>query len=117
MQKNSINKVILVGRLGNDPEGRYTQKGRSVVSFSLATNESWLSNTAQPKEHTEWHTIVAWDKLAEFANEFLYKGQLVAIEGSLRTRVWDDKEYPIKRKSTEVLCINISPLEWKKAEK
>ena len=117
MQKNSLNKVILIGRLGGKPEGRYTQKGRSVVSFSLATNESWVNDSSKNIEHTEWHMIIAWDKLAEFANEYLYKGQLVSIEGSLRTRSWDDKEYPIKRKSTEILCSNIYPLEWKKEEK
>ena len=100
MQKNSLNKVILIGRLGGKPEGRYTQKGRSVVSFSLATNESWVNDNSKNIEHTEWHMIIAWDKLAEFTNEYLYKGQLVSIEGSLRTRSWDDKEFPIKRKST-----------------
>ena len=117
MQKNSLNKVILIGRLGGKPEGRYTQKGRSVVNFSLATNESWVNDNNKTIEHTEWHIVVAWDKLAEFANEYLYKGQLVSIEGSLRTRSWDDKEFPIKRKSTEILCSNICPLEWKKEEK
>tara|TARA_B100001750_G_C15414291_1_gene549448 strand:- start:101 stop:460 length:360 start_codon:yes stop_codon:yes gene_type:complete len=113
MNKNSLNKIILIGRLGSDPEGRYTQQGRSVVSFSLATNESW-TKAGNEVEHTEWHSIIAWDKLADFSKEFLYKGQLVSIEGSVRTRTWDDKKYPVKRKATDVLCTQIVPLEWKR---
>ena len=113
MNKNSLNKIILIGRLGNDPEGRYTQQGRAVVTFSLATNESWTKNN-QEVEHTEWHSIVVWDKLADFAKEHLYKGQLICVEGCLRTKTWDDKKYPIKRKATDVLCSQIVPLEWKR---
>ena len=113
MNKNSYNKVILIGHLGADPEGRYTKSGRSVVSFSLATNETWKQNNGTTKEHTEWHNAIAWDKLADFANDYLFKGQLVSIEGSLRTRKWESK-LGEQHKSTEIVCSNIVPLEWKK---
>ena len=113
MNKNSFNKVILIGHLGADPEGRYTQSGRPVVSFSLATNETWKQEGGASKEHTEWHNIVAWDKLADFAGDYLYKGQLISVEGSLRTRKWESKSGE-KHKSVEILCSSIVPLEWKK---
>jgi len=113
MNKNSYNKVILIGHLGADPEGRYTKSGRSVVSFSLATNETWKQTNGALKEHTEWHAIVAWDRLADFSNDYLYKGQLVSIEGSLRSRKWESKSGE-QRKAIEVICSNIIPLEWKK---
>jgi single-strand DNA-binding protein len=116
MQKNSLNRVILIGRLGKTPEGRYTPSGIAVASFSLATNESW-NNKQGLKEHTEWHNIVAWEKLADFANEYLYKGQLVNIEGLLRTRQWEDKEHKTTKKITEIICTTISPLEWKSEAK
>ena len=77
MQKSSVNKVILVGHIGNKPEGRYTPSGTSTATFSLATNESWIDNDKEKKEHTEWHNIVAWNKLADFATEYLQKGQLI----------------------------------------
>ena len=113
MNKNSFNKVILIGHLGADPEGRYTKSGRSVVSFSLATNESWKQADGKVKEHTEWHSVVAWDKLADFSNDFLYKGQLISLEGTLRSRTWETKE-GTQRKIVEIICSNIVPLEWKK---
>ena len=113
MNKNSYNKVILIGHLGADPEGRYTQSGRSVVSFSLATNETWRQSNGANKEHTEWHSVVAWDKLADFVNEHLFKGQLVSVEGALRTRKWESKSGE-QHKSVEILCSSIVPLEWKK---
>ena len=92
MQKNSVNKVFLIGHLGADPQARYTQSGRPTASFSLATNETWLQKNGNQGEHTEWHAIVAWDKLAEFAQQHLYKGQLVSIEGRIHTRNWENKE-------------------------
>ena len=70
MQKSSVNKVILVGHIGNKPEGRYTPSGISTATFSLATNESWIDSDKEKKEHTEWHNIIAWNKLAEFAKEY-----------------------------------------------
>ena len=103
MQTYSLNKVILVGRLGADPKGRYTQKGVATTSFSIATNERWQNTTGDGwQDHTEWHNIVAWGKLAEFSSESLYKGQLIQVEGMLRTRSWEDdkkknhKRYEIK---------------------
>ena len=113
MNKNSYNKVILIGHLGADPEGRYTKKGRSTVTFSLATNEVWKTADGATKEHTEWHNVVAWDKLADFSNDYLYKGQLVSVEGTLRSRKWESK-LGEQRKTVEVICSNIVPLEWKK---
>ena len=113
MQKNSLNKIILIGHLGGDPEGRYTQQGNASATFSVATNESWKNQSNQIIEHTEWHYIIAWGALAEFAKEHLYQGQLVHVEGSLRTQSWTDKE-GTKRKKTEVFCSTIIPLEWKK---
>ena len=113
MQKNSLNRVILVGHLGGNPEGRYTQQGQATVSLTLATNESWTNKEGVVVERAEWHRLVAWGKLAEFSIEYLYKGQLVSIEGSLRTRTWEDKE-GFNHKTTEILCSSIVPLEWKK---
>ena len=112
MQKSSVNKVILVGHLGNKPEGRYTPSGVSTVSFSIATNETWVDNNQDKNEHTEWHNIIAWNKLADFATEYLYKGQLVCIEGKLRTRSYSDKD-GIKKWITEIVCTSLTPLDWK----
>ena len=109
MHKNSLNKVILIGHLGAKPEGRYTKDGRSVVSFSLATNEGWIGVDGKMREHTEWHLIVAWDKLADFAIEYLKKGQLIHVEGVLRTRKWEDKDQ-VSHKTTEVVSSNIVAL-------
>ena len=114
MQKNSINKVILVGHLGAKPEGRYTSLGKPVTSFSLATNESWSQNGEQINK-TEWHNVVAWERLADFAQEYLHKGQLVCIEGKLISRTWQDKENRTV-KVTEILCSSITPLEWKSSD-
>ena len=116
MQRSSVNKVILVGHIGNKPEGRYTPSGTSTANFSLATNESWIDNDKEKKERTEWHTIVAWNKLADFATEFLQKGQLIYIEGKLQTRTYKDKE-DVQHWKTEVITNVITPLEWKTGEK
>ena len=116
MQRNSINKVILVGHIGNKPEGRYTPSGTSTASFSLATNESWIDNEKEKQERTEWHNIVAWNKLADFATEYLQKGQLVYIEGKLQTRTYKDKD-DIQHWKTEVISNVITPLEWKTTAK
>ena len=112
MEQNSVNKIILIGHLGANPLGKYTPHGRSSASFSIATNETWKDKNGQQHDHVEWHNIVAWDKLADFANEYLYKGQLVYIEGTIRSRKWQDKEQ-IERKTIEVFCSKITPLEWK----
>jgi single-strand DNA-binding protein len=88
-----INKVILVGNLGKDPETRYMPNGKAVTNFSIATSESWKDKqTGEQREQTEWHNIVMYDRLAEIAAEYLKKGSQVYIEGKLRTRKWQDKE-------------------------
>jgi single-strand DNA-binding protein len=86
-----INKVILIGNLGADPELRYTQSGVAVASFNVATSERWKDKDGQQQEQTEWHRIVAWRQLAEICNEYLHKGSRVYIEGKLQTRKWQDQ--------------------------
>ncbi len=97
----SVNKVILVGNLGRDVELRHTPGGAAVAKFSLATNEVWKDKNGQKQEHTEWHNIVAWGKLAEFCGTYLTKGRQVYVEGSVRTRTYDD-ETGNRRYFTEV---------------
>lgn len=116
MQKSSVNKVILVGHIGVKPEGRYTQAGISTANFSLATNEAWIDSDNEKKEHTEWHSIVAWNKLADFSTEYLQKGQLIYIEGKLQTRTYKDKDN-IQHWKTEIVANVITPLEWKTIDK
>src|SRR5215471_964569 len=100
----SVNKVILIGRLGRDPELKYTGTGTPFCRFSIATDDSWTDKSSGEKqERTEWHSIVVWNRLAEICNEYLRKGRLVYIEGSLQTREWDDQEGN-KRKTTEVVA-------------
>ena len=115
MHKKSVNKVILIGNIGSPPECRYTSSGSPVTSFSLATNETWLDSDNQTVKNTEWHNIVVWNKLAEFANEYLFKGQSIYLEGKIHTSSWSDKEGNQRTKS-EIICSNIVPLEWKKTE-
>jgi single-strand DNA-binding protein len=100
---SSLNKVMLIGHLGKDPEIRYTQDGSPVASFSLATSETWTDKNGNRQEHTEWHNIVAWTRLADLSKRFLAKGRQVYIEGRLRTREWNDKENN-KRRTTEVIA-------------
>lgn len=97
----SVNKVILLGRLGQDPELKYTPSGTAVCNFSLATTESWSDKSGQKQERTEWHRIVVWGKLAELCNQYLSKGRQAFIEGGLQTRSWDDKQGQ-KRYTTEI---------------
>ena len=99
----SVNKVILVGNLGKDPDVRYTPGGAAVANFSIATNERWKGKDGNTEERTEWHNIVVWGKLAELCKEYLAKGRTVYIEGRLQTRSWDDKEGK-KRYTTEVVA-------------
>jgi len=99
-----INKVILVGNLGRDPEVRYTPSGVAVANFTIATSEKWKDkNTGEMQERTEWHRIVAWGKLGEICGEYLSKGRQVFIEGRIQTREWEDKE-GIKRYTTEIVA-------------
>lgn len=103
---NSVNKVILVGRLGKDPEVKYTQTGVPVARFTIATDESWKDQGGEKQQRTEWHNIVAWRKLAEICGQYLNKGKLVYIEGRLQTRSWEDKEGN-KRYTTEIQADNM----------
>ena len=112
MHKKSVNKVILIGNIGNAPESRYTPAGAPITSFSLATNETWVDSDKHKIDNTEWHNIVAWNKLAEFANTYLFKGQSIYLEGKIHTSIWEDKDGH-KRNKTEIICSNIIPLEWK----
>lgn len=97
----SVNKVIILGRLGQDPEMKYTPGGMAVCNFTLATSESWADKSGQKQERTEWHRIVVWGKLAELCNQYLTKGRQAYVEGSLQTRSWDDKNGQ-KRYTTEI---------------
>ncbi len=98
----SLNKVMLIGRLGKDPEIRYTQSGNAVANFTIATSEVWNDQQGQRQERTEWHSIVAWNRLADLAQNYLKQGKLVYIEGRLQTRSWDDQQTGQKRYKTEV---------------
>jgi single-strand DNA-binding protein len=98
----SVNKAILVGRLGRDPETRYTSGGQAVCNFTLATDEGFRDRSGERQKRTEWHRIVLWGKLAEIAQQYLKKGQLVYIEGRIQTRQWDDREGN-KRTTTEIV--------------
>jgi single-strand DNA-binding protein len=100
---SSLNKVMLIGRLGKDPEIRYTPDGSPVANFSLATSETWNDKSGTRQERTEWHNIVAWNKLADLAKRYLAKGRQVYIEGRIRTREWDDKDGN-KRRTTEIMA-------------
>jgi single-strand DNA-binding protein len=101
-----VNKVTVMGRLGNDPEIRYTSLGTPIVRFNVATNESWTDKDGSKKEHTEWHRIVVWGKLGENCNEYLAKGRQVYIEGKLKTSSYEDKA-GIKRYSTEIVARDV----------
>ena len=87
-----MNKAMVIGNLGNDPEVRYTQNETPVATFSVASTERWKDSDGNKQEHTEWHRVVAWGKLAEICGEHLHKGDKVFIEGKLRTRKWEDQE-------------------------
>lgn len=102
----SLNKVMLIGHLGSDPELRYTQGGAAVANFNLATNERWTDKNGQSQEKTEWHRIVVWGKQAENCEKYLKKGRQVFIEGRLQTRDWEDKDGH-KRYTTEVKADNV----------
>ncbi len=100
---SSLNKVMLIGHLGKDPEIRYTTEGSSVANFSLATSEFWTDKAGTRQERTEWHNIVAWTKLADLAKRYLVKGRQVYIEGRIRTREYNDKDGN-KRRITEIIA-------------
>ena len=98
----SVNKVILIGNLGKDPEIRYTQAGDPIAKFSLATNESWTDKSGQKQERTAWHQIEVFGKAAQVARDYLTKGRPVYVEGSIRYDEWQDKETGAKRTATRI---------------
>jgi single-strand DNA-binding protein len=100
----SVNKVILIGNLGKDPEVKYTPQGTPVAKITLATNERFKDKDGQWQDRTEWHNVVLWQRLAEIAGEYLKKGGKVYIEGRLQTRSWDDKQSGQKKYMTEVVA-------------
>jgi len=102
----SVNKVILVGRLGKDPETRYTSGGQAVCNFSMATDESFKDKSGERQKRTEWHRIVVWAKLAEIAQQYLKKGSQIYLEGRIQSREWTDKENQ-KRTSFEIIASDI----------
>ncbi|MGQ0793437.1 MAG: single-stranded DNA-binding protein [Deltaproteobacteria bacterium] len=104
-----VNKAILIGNLGRDPEIRYTSGGQAVANFTIATTESRMGKDGQREDITEWHRVVAWGKLAEICGEYLTKGKSVYIEGAIRTRSWEDKE-GAKRWTTEIVARNMQML-------
>jgi single-strand DNA-binding protein len=99
---NIMNKAMVIGNLGNDPEIRYTQSGTPVATFSIATTERWKDKDGQQQEHTDWHRVVAWQKLAEICGEYLKKGSKVYIEGKMQTRKWE--ENGTNRYTTEIIA-------------
>lgn len=109
---SSINKAIIIGNLGADPEVRYTQSNTAVANLSVATSERYKDRSGEWKETTEWHRVVAWDRLAEIAQEYLSKGSKIYVEGSIQTRSWEDKEGQ-KRYTTEIRARMIRMLDSK----
>ncbi|MFQ5767029.1 MAG: single-stranded DNA-binding protein [Acidobacteriota bacterium] len=107
-----VNKVILIGNLGRDPELRYTQNQTPVCNFTLATNEVWVDKSGQKQERTEWHKVVVWGRQGEQVSKYLKKGSQVFVEGSLNTRSWEDKDGQ-KRYVTEVKAQNVRFLDRK----
>ncbi len=112
----SINKAILIGNLGSDPEVRYTPSGAAVANFNVATNESWKDKSGQDQARTEWHKVVVWGKLAEICGEYLAKGRTVYVEGRIQTREWNDKE-GTKRYTTEIVANTVQFLGGPMGEK
>lgn len=111
----SLNKVLLIGRLGQDPDMRYAPSGQPVTNFSIATDESYTNKDGQKVEKTEWHRIVVWGKQAEFCGNYLTKGRLVYIEGKLETRKWQGKD-GLERTTTEIKADRVAALESRPTE-
>jgi single-strand DNA-binding protein len=114
MASKSVNKIILIGNLGQDPELRYTSSGVAVASFSMATSESWKDQDGNVQEKTQWHKLVAWRKLAEIVGEYLKKGSKVYVEGRIQYRSYDDKN-GVKRDVTEIVIDQMLMLDSKGA--
>ncbi len=105
-----INKVILVGNLGRDPELRTTTSGQPVANFTMATSRKWKNRDGERQEDTEWHTIVCWGRQAEVAGQYLTKGKQIYVEGRIQTRSWDDRQSGEKKYRTEIICDNFQML-------
>ena len=110
-----LNKVMLIGNLGRDPEMRFTPNGRPVTAFSMAVSRNWTTAEGERREETEWFNIVAWGELAERANKFMLKGQRVYVEGRLQTRSWESAD-GLKHSRTEVVAGELLMLDGKKSE-
>lgn len=110
MARGGVNKVIILGNVGADPELRYTPGGAAVTNFNIATNESWTDNNSERQERTEWHRIVVWGRLAEICNQYLRKGSKVYIEGRLQTRSWEGQDGQ-KRYTTEIVAREMQMLD------
>ena len=106
----SVNKVMLIGNLGADPEIRYTPSGAAVANFNMATKAQWTTKEGEKQDKTEWHRIVAWRRLGEICGEYLHKGSLVYIEGRLQTRSWEDRDGN-KRYTTEIVAQGMQMLD------
>ncbi|MBC8258515.1 MAG: single-stranded DNA-binding protein [SAR324 cluster bacterium] len=111
----NLNKVMLIGRLGQDPEIRYTQSGSAVANATIATNDYWTDKQGEKQERTEWHSLVLWGKLADLAQSYLKKGSQVYVEGRLQTRDWEDQQGQ-KHYKTEVVVTNMQFLDTKSSE-
>ena len=109
MAKGTINKVILIGRAGKDPEMKYAPSGTAIANFTMATNERTKDKEGNFTDHTDWHRVVAFGRTAEVAGEYLTKGKLVYVEGRIQTRSWEDKDGQ-KRYTTEIVCNNMQLL-------
>jgi len=112
MAQRGVNKVILVGNLGQDPEIRYMQNGKAVANLSMATSEAWKDQQGQQQEKTEWHRVIAFDKLAEIIGEYVKKGSKIYCEGKLQTRKWTDQQ-GVERYSTEIVISEMQMLDSK----
>ena len=110
MSKGTVNKVLLIGRLGADPEVRYAPSGSAVANFNLATNRSFKDKEGGAQEQTDWHKIVAWTRLAEFAKQYLHKGMRVYVEGRIQYREWQDQN-GVKRYGTDIVANDIQMLD------
>jgi len=115
MATRSLNKVLLIGNLTRDPELRYTPQGTAVCTFGLATNRGWITDSGEKKEETEWHRIVAWNKLAELCSQLLFKGRRIYVEGRLQTRQWTGQDGQ-QRQATEVVIEDMIILDSKRQE-
>ncbi|MBL7994463.1 single-stranded DNA-binding protein [bacterium] len=113
MSRGTLNKAVLIGRLGKDPDVHYTKSGIPISSFSIATNNVYKGKDGNMVEQTDWHKVVTWRKLAEISGQYLKKGSLVCVEGQLKTRSWDDKD-GVKRYMTEIIAETMQMLSSKK---